>query len=183
MSELIHVKGLAQLQKLLDEFAPKIQKNVMRGALRAGAKVIETAAKAGAPVGAPSGEGAKIYGGTAGALRDSVRVRTDSKGGKVTASVLAGGKRKRGPDVFYARFVEYGTRPHTITAANRKGLSFGGLFFQSVDHPGARPRPFMRPALDTQAGAAVVAAGEYLKRRLATKHGLDTADITIEVEE
>jgi hypothetical protein len=40
----------------------------------------------------------------------------------------------------------------------------------------------MRPALDGQSSAAVVAAGEYIKKRLATKHGLDTADINIEAE-
>jgi hypothetical protein len=41
----------------------------------------------------------------------------------------------------------------------------------------------MRPALDAQASAAVVAAAEYMKDRLATKHGLDTSDVVIEGDE
>ena len=41
----------------------------------------------------------------------------------------------------------------------------------------------MRPALDSQATRAVVAAGEYIKRRLATKHGLDTSGVMIEGDE
>jgi hypothetical protein len=66
-----------------------------------------------------------------------------------------------------------------ITAKNRKAVSVGGLFFQSVQHPGARPKAFMRPAADTQAQAALIAVGEYMKKRF-TKAGLDTADITVE---
>jgi len=50
-------------------------------------------------------------------------------------------------------------------------------------HPGVMPKPFMRPALDAQSGAAVLAVGEYIKKRLATKNGLDTSEINIEVEE
>ncbi len=183
MSQEITVKGLDELQKFLDQLPAKVEKNVLRGALRAGAKPVLAAAKSGAPVGPPSGENARLYGGRAGALRDSLRISVNAKRGKVTASVKAGGSSKGGPDVYYARFVEYGTRPHTIAAANKGFLAFAGGVYKSVEHPGARPKPFLRPALDTQAGAAVLAAGEYMKNRLATKHGLDTADITIEVEE
>ncbi|MBK7493597.1 MAG: hypothetical protein IPI17_17935 [Nitrosomonas sp.] len=52
-----------------------------------------------------------------------------------------------------------------------------------ISHPGVSPRPFMRPALDANAEAAIVGAGEYIKKRLAKKNGLDTAGIEIEVEE
>jgi hypothetical protein len=41
----------------------------------------------------------------------------------------------------------------------------------------------MRPALDQQAQAAVIATAEYMKNRLATKEGLDTADIVIAGDE
>jgi len=41
----------------------------------------------------------------------------------------------------------------------------------------------MRPAFDGQSSAAIMAAGEYIKKRLATKHGMDTADVNIEAEE
>lgn len=179
----IHVTGLADLQKFLDQLPAKLEANVMRSALRMGAKVIEAQVKTNVPVGPPSGTNKKRYGGVVGALRDSVRVTTRRKRGKVTASVKAGGKTKRGADVYYAHMVEFGTAAHTITAKNRKHLSFGGLFFQSVEHPGARARPFMRPALDGQAQNALVATAEYIKKRLATKHGLDTSGIEISIGE
>lgn len=177
MTDLVHVKGLDQLQKLLDQLPAKVERNVLRGALRAAARVIEPVAKGG--IRQRSGELAK-------SLRVSVRARR----GTVTAAVKT--------DLFYARFVEYGTRAHWISVGSskravstlnrweKKGLLKIGENFvgTSVAHPGAQPRPFLRPALDTQAGAAVMAAGEYIKQRLATKEGLDAAsDVVLEAEE
>jgi len=172
----IKVKGLAELQAFLDQLPAKMEANVMRAALRAGAKPILAAAKAGAPVGEPSRKGAELYKHYSGALRDSIRVsvRIDRREGKVTASIKAGGKvGKTGANVFYAHMVEFGTRPHSLSK-NGKG---------EISHPGVSPRPFMRPALDANAEAAIVGAGEYIKKRLAKKNGLDTAGIEIEVEE
>jgi HK97 gp10 family phage protein len=157
----IHVKGLAELSKFLDALPVKIEKNIMRSALRQGAKVIQQQAIANVPV--QSGE-----------LRKSLKIGTRVRGGTVTAAV----KTK----VFYAKFVEFGTKAHFITARKKGWLSFGGIFAKSVQHPGSRPRPFLRPALDAMAGAAVIAVGEQIKKRL-TKEGLDTAHITIEGDE
>lgn len=161
----IHVTGLADLQKMLDTLPAKIERNLMRGALRAGMNVVKPAAAAG--VNSISGE-----------LARGLKVGTRAKGGVVYATLKAGGKHG-----YIARWVEYGTAAHTITAKDRKALSLGGVLFQSVQHPGARPKPFMRPALDQRANAAVVAAAEYMKERLATKQGLDTSHITIEGDE
>lgn len=170
----IYVKGFSDLQKFLDTLVPRVEANIIRGALRAGAKPILEAARQNAPVGPTNFENITLYGGYTGALRDSIRIsgRIDSRNGKVTASVKAGGITKRGADVFYAHMVEFGTRPHALSGFKRE-----------KNHPGTNPRPFMRPALDAQAGAAVAAAGEYIKKRLATKHGLDTSEINIELEE
>jgi len=181
MSETIRVTGLSELQKFMDTLAPKLEANVMRGALRSGSKLIMEQAKANVPVGATASENARLYGGYAGALRDSIRLGTRIKGHWVAARVIVGGKTKGGADVWYAHIIEYtGAKPHSITAKDRKGLSIGGLFFQSVQHPGMKARPFLRPALDHRAQPAVIAAAEYLKRRLATKEGLDTSEVRIE---
>lgn len=182
MAEFQHIKGGAELQKFLDTFTVKVERNILRGSLRAGATVFKGAAVSGVPVGPTSSENAKIYGGYMGALRDSIRVSARARGGRVTASVIAGGKLKNGADVYYAHFVEYGTRPHTITAANRKGLSFGGMFFQSVEHPGAKAKPFMRRAFDTSSSAAIAAVAKKLRERI-TKEGLDTTDLVVEGDE
>ena len=177
MTDLINVKGLKELDQFLAELPTKIQRNVMRGALRAGANVIKKEAQANAPVGAPSAEGKRLYGGYRGALRDSIRVSTRAKGGRISATVKAGGKNKKtGADVFYAHMIEFGTAPHTIKGP----IKLGGKWVKNVDHPGAPAQPFMRPALDGRAQEAVIRAAEYMKKRLATKHGLNTEFISIE---
>lgn len=181
MSE-IHVTGLKELAAFLDELPAKLQNNVMRGALRAGANEIKKEAQMLCPIGPPNAENVRLYGGYEGALRDSIRVGTRSRGGIVTSMVKAGGKIKNA-DVFYAHIVEFGAKAHTISAVNGGALSFGGGVMQSVNHPGIKPHPFMRPALDGQAQIAVVSTAEYMKQRLATKFGLDTADVLIEGDE
>lgn len=209
MSELVHVKGLSELQAFLDALPAKMEQNVMRGAMRAGAMPIRDEARRTAPIAAPSTRNRKEYNAYLGALRDSIRVSVKARGGRVTASVKAGGKAKGGVVVYWAGWAEYGTRPHFISVrdeakpgrktrngwrglsirtlnrmAARGSLRIGQNFVgASVTHPGARPRPYMRPALDRQATNAVLRAGEYIKSRLSTKHGLDTSEIIIEAEE
>lgn len=182
MAEVI-VTGLRELQAFMDQLAPKLEQNVMRGALRAGVNVIKRETKARCPVGAPSETGRKRYKLYPGALRDSIRSGVRAKGGRVTAYVRVGGKvKKTGADVWYAHIIEYtGAVPHTIKARVGKALTIGAGIktVVEVDHPGMRARPFLRPAFDGQAQSAVTAAAEYMKKRLATKHGLDTADLVI----
>lgn len=164
------VKGLADLQKVLDTLPAKIESNIMRGAMRAGSNVIMKESKQRVPVAPPNQENQRLYGGRTGLLRDSIKVSTNVRNGRVTASVKAGGKDKKGGDAYYAHFVEWGTKPHVIKAKYGRMLAIGVAM---VNHPGARPKPFMRPALDTQTGRALQAVREYIRTRLATKHGID----------
>jgi len=161
----IHVKGLAELQKFLDELTPKIERNVMRGALRAGMNVVKPVAQANARK-------------ASGVYSAGLKISTRARGGTVTASLKA-----TGPHAFLGKWIEFGTRAHNIAAKLGGWLSFMNVFAKEVAHPGARPFPHMRPALDVQAQNAVIAAAEYMKRRLATKQGLDTSHITIEGDE
>jgi HK97 gp10 family phage protein len=176
MRDTRHVKGLSDLQKFLDALTPKLERNVMRGAMRAGVREIRPAAKAN--IHSVSGELAR-------SLDARGAIRTGSKGGRVYAKLVAGtgfgvkGKPPRNLPIW----VEFGTRAHAIRARAGRSLMFlGGIFAKAIQHPGARPRPFMRPAMDARAAAAVVAAAEYVKKRLATKHGIDTSHISVEGE-
>ena len=159
----VHIKGGAELNKFLQQLPVKIEQSVLRGALRAGANVVMAEAKANVPV-------------ESGQLRDGLKVSTSSRRGRVTAKVKATGKHAH-----IAPWLEYGTAAHKITAKG-KGMFFGGLFVKGVQHPGSRPKPFMRPALDGRAQEAVSAAARYMKQRLATKHGLDTSGIEVDDE-
>ncbi len=148
VSEL-HVSGLFELDKLLKELPAKVERNILRGAMRAGAKVFADRARELVPV-------------RSGQLRDSIKVSTRSKRGRVSATVRAGGKK-----AFYAHMVEFGTARHFIKPRKRKSLFFAGLAREVVDHPGSAPKPFMRPALDGGQVEAVNAAADYIRNRLA----------------
>ena len=149
MANELHVSGLVELDKLLKELPAKVERNILRGAMRAGAKVFADRAKELVPV-------------KSGQLRDSIKVSTRSKRGRVSATVSAGGKK-----AFYAHMVEFGTARHFIKPRTRKSLFFAGLAREVVDHPGSTPKPFMRPALDGGQVEAVNAAADYIRKRLA----------------
>lgn len=166
----VYVKGLRELGQMLQALPVKIERNILRGAMRAGAKVVLEQAKVNVPVAETSDRNRERYGGYAGALRDSLRIGSSrSRKGRVTVAVRAGGtKTKTGADVYYAHWVEYGTKPHSN---GKRGM-----------HPGARPHPFLRPAADTAQGEAVVAVGKYIYRRLEQRGGWALEDIVVEEE-
>lgn len=73
--------------------------------------------------------------------------------------IVAGGTRQVG----YARYVEFGTRPHVILPRRAKVLAWGGArrlsgslrrgasatsFARRVNHPGTRARPYLRPGAE-----------------------------------
>lgn len=162
MSET-HVKGLAELQKFLDQLPAAVERNIMRAALRQGANVVKAEAEANVPV-------------KSGVLKAGLKVSTKSRRGVVTATVKAGGKH-----AYLARWIEYGTAAHFIKPKNARSLFFAGLMREGVDHPGSAPKPFLRPALDSQAQAALMAVGEAIKARL-TRQGLDASDVELEAQ-
>ena len=149
----VKIEGLAELHTLLQELPARIEANVLRGGMRAGAKVIEEEAKRLAPIGKDVQ--------TAGELRDSIRISMRSRRGKVSATIKAGGKK-----AWYARLVEFGTAAHLIRPKNKKSLFFAALARTEVHHPGAKKKPFMRPALDSKAQQAVQTLAQYIRARL-----------------
>lgn len=149
MSETaIEIKGGKELYDQLQQLPAQIERNVLRGALRAGALVIEEEAKLMVPV-------------KSGKLRDSIRVSVRAAQGRVFATIRAGNAQ-----AFYAHFVEFGTAAHEERPQGAKSLFFAGLNRTVVEHPGAQPKPFMRPALDARAQAAIDAVADYVRERL-----------------
>jgi HK97 gp10 family phage protein len=150
------LKGGKELFTFLQTLAPKIERNIMRTALRAGAKVFFDEALKNVPV-------------KDGDLKESGRISTRAKHGQVSASVKFGNKK-----AWYWHMVELGTAAHTIKAKNGKSLFFNGSNVQMVNHPGARAKPFMRPAYDAKSDDAIIAVGRKIGERL-TKHGINSA--------
>jgi HK97 gp10 family phage protein len=163
MRDLVNIKGGAELQRFLNQLPVKVEKNIMRAALRAGANVIKAEAKENVPV-------------QDGDLKRSIKVSTSARRGTVRAKVKAGDQK-----AWYWHFVEFGTAAHTIKARNGKRLFFNGIFAKVVNHPGAKAKPFMRPALDNKANDAIRAVGRKISERL-TKHGINNAP-ALEVED
>lgn len=151
--EVIH--GGRELDALLQTLPGKMQRNVNRAGLRAGAAVLLEEVRQRIPV-------------DSGALRDSARITTRARGATVSASVKVGNSV-----AWYAHLVEFRTRPHVIVPRRQGGvLQFGGVRTRLVDHPGTQAQPFMRPTVDTKMPEAIQAVVAKIRERL-TRQGLN----------
>lgn len=151
------IVGGRQLSDDLQKLAPKIERNIMRGALRAGTVPIREEVKRRAPV-------------DSGALRNSIRTTSRARRGQVSASVKIGNR-----EAWYAHLVEFGTRPHVIKSKPGRAMQFGGRITAQVNHPGITGRPFIRASADAKTPEAVQDVTKYIRKRL-TKEGINTPD-------
>lgn len=122
-----------------------------------------------------------------GALAASIRVGVKVRGDDVTALITAGARFRTYKDggrvtkdvykrvvsgkvqyfaAYYAGWVQRGTRPHRISAAQGSSLRIGGKFFRSVEHPGAKPNPFMTRALQQSESRIGPAYDGYVQKSL-----------------
>lgn len=91
-----------------------------------------------------------------GALRDSITVkRVNYKRQQRVLQMVGIASKFRGENgawpVKYAHLVEYGARPHAIRL--KRPLVLGKTVLPAgfvIHHPGARAKPFMRPAFDSE---------------------------------
>lgn len=137
--------GLDKLNRKLQQLPIRAEREI-RTAMAAGADEVVALAKSLAPLGISTGRNSSN---NPGALRDSIGWVWGSKApkGSVALGNVTGGVGRNdlvitifaGDDkAFYARWVEFGTKPHTITAKNAPTLTRGGVNFgKSVSHPGA----------------------------------------------
>lgn len=160
----IKVKGLQELEFFLLQLPAKMEANVLRAALKAGAVPVADQVKKNVPV-------------DTGELRDGVKITTSSKHGTVIAHI-----KTTGPHAFVAYWLEFtGAAAHIIKAKRAKFLFFNGKFIEKVEHPGFAPKPFLRPALVARANDAITATANFIKGRLSTKYGLDASGVDVEV--
>jgi len=156
------MKGRSEVKSFIAGIPSDLAK-LLRGAGRAGAKVIADEAKD------------RVI---SDEVRSGIKVATKAEDGRIIAKVQVKGKF-----AFIAPWLEYGTDPHFISVddSQRGGMSvrkvnervkagslvIGGNFVGStVHHPGARPHPFLRPALDTKENEARNAAQHYINSRV-----------------
>lgn len=167
----VEIRGLRDLHELLQRFPARIERNVVQGALRAGANVVAKRAKEIAGISKRTGELQK-------SIRVSASKQKGSSQGRVSVRVVAGNEK-----AFYAHLIEYGTgsfyqgtgtkskrAPFSIKpkrGRGKKALAFGDdSVYSSVVHPGIRPRPFMRSALDSTQEQYLRAIIKYTVKRI-----------------
>lgn len=158
------VRGSADVRRFIAQLPAELERKVLRGAGRAAAKIIAAEAKERS---------------VSSEVVAAIKTKVTSSEGKVMARVQV-----RGPGAYIAPWLEYGTSPHFISVddSQRGGRSvkrinketkegslvIGDAFVGStVFHPGARPHPFLRPALDVKAGEAIAAAQSYINARIS----------------
>lgn len=158
------VVGVKETIEALREAGIELAGPPVRRALYAGVKIIRDSARAKAPV--RFGALKKAIVAQTRSLNPALKGRSAQHVGVVTiekkaftinpktgrARVAKREKGQRSPykrgQIYprnYAHMVEFGTRPHSVAP---KGSSVRD------PHPGARPKPFMRPAFDESIGAA-----------------------------
>lgn len=153
------VEGLAELERDLKRIPQAVADKALPRAVLAGAGVIRDEAR-------------RLVPKRSGQLAKSIVARKQRRP-KGTGVIYAVGANSKG---FYAHMVEFGTAPHWIKAkTGEKVLKIGtdkrgrvysrrvNVYSKMVKHPGAAPRPFLRPALDTKHREAV----EKMKASLA----------------
>lgn len=176
MEREFEVTGLAELYTALQELPVRIERNITRGALRAGAAVFRDEARANVPK-------------DSGFLRKSIKSESDVRYGKAYGYVRI--DRNKG-GAFYAHMLEFGTasyyagsgrskrQPYRIPKATigrkktantvSKRLKFntpGGFVIRNaVIHPGIKPTFFMRKAFDRKQKEAMDAFKAYVENRL-----------------
>ncbi len=164
---MVTVTGKAGVQAYMAGI-PKRLENVLRGAARAGGIVFADKIKALTP----SDE-----------VRANLRQKTTVQDERITCRIDV----KPGYARSIAVWLEYGTSPHFISVdeGQRSGKSVrrvntltkendgihslvigGNIVSGTVFHPGARPFPAFRPALDTEEAEAKAAAQAYINKRV-----------------
>ena len=172
MAELVNVKGLKELQESMKALSANVSKNVLRGAVNAGARVIRDQARANAPVlhaAIPSHQ-------PPGTLKRSIVASFIRERSSQTQSMyyvtVRQGKKYRGQgkrqtmsqDAYYGAWVELGhyfvghKSQNATWSKHRKAQHSRGIYVP--------PHPYLRPAFDAKKQDSVEAMRRYLMDRI-----------------
>lgn len=151
MSET-QIRGLKELQRALKELPKRVGNKVVRNATRAGAQVIRIEAQ-------------KNLASRAKASPESIKsvIEQVATKGRIRQGAIfhVGAKSSR----FWLNILEQGAAPHVIRTKKKKVLSSGmTVYGKRVNHPGIRPRPWLRPAFDAHQAEALGVIGKELWR-------------------
>ncbi len=188
-------RGATATRRFIEQIPDQIRERVLPGAARAGAKVIAQEARD--ILGTRRADGPA---GTSVLIADAVKVRVRKGDGRVVARVMMAGpgayvagwleygtaphfisvdsSQRAGRTAGRINAIE---KSGSIVVAGARRVNnesgkgsivIGGQFVgTTVHHPGARPTPFLRPALDRKGDAATDAAQAYINAHV-TRAGI-----------
>jgi HK97 gp10 family phage protein len=155
----IDVKGLAQLQNALLQLPNRVNNNVVRSAVNAGAAVIRTSARSLAPVYHGSVQEGHPAPGT---LRKMIITKFVPELSSATRKV-------------YFVAVRHGKRYQKVRARGGKTQNLDAFYWWWVEKGTSKmsARPYLRPAFYSQQGQAVIA----IKNKLSDRIPLEVAKL------
>jgi len=175
MAELINVKGFAELKLAMDALAKGVSRNVLRGAVNAGAAVIRDQARLNAPVMHEALKGHQPPGTLKRAIVNKF-VQSQSNQTQITFNVVPimgkslrgqGKAKTKSQDAFYAGWIERG---HFFVGHKPSGTTWKRHRETEKAHGQFIPaQPFMRPAYEARKMDAVDAIRSYLEKRIPTE--------------
>lgn len=147
----VKLEGFDTLKARTEALPQKLQRNILRGGMRAAVGVIRKLAREFVPV-------------RTGKLRRSIRASARSfRDGRLVGTVTSGGK-----GAWQANIIEVGAKPHKIRARRGKALSIGrGGYVKQVDHPGHRAYRYMERAATQGEKPAADAFSNYVQTRVS----------------
>lgn len=159
----VEIKGLAELDRALQSFAGDLAEKFLAQGVSAGAKAIQDAIRAAAPVRSDTYAKRISRGSKAtrapGFLRSRIFRRRVAKASGTAISYVIGPNK----GAFYAHFVEFGHRPpHRKAALGRAHAA--GIELGTRSTPA---HPFIRPAFSASKGASLDSMTRNLRDRLA----------------
>ena len=154
----VKITGLRELDAAFQKFAGGASEKLLAQGVPAGAKVIQDAIAAAAPIRQEGGQKRAAKGGTRGPgwLRRHIRRKRVNKGSGTMISYSIGPSSA----AFYARFVEFGHGP----AKKRRAATARDVELGTRSTPA---HPFIRPALGASKSASVNALVSNMRDRLA----------------
>src|SRR5262245_5885544 len=154
----VKINGLRELDAAFQKFAADASEKLLAQGVSAGAKVIQDAIAARAPVRQEGGQKKAAKGSSRGPgwLRRHIRRKRVNKGSGTMISYSIGPSAA----AFYARFVEFGHGP----AKKRRAATTREVELGTRSTPA---HPFIRPALGSAKSSSVNALVENMRARLA----------------
>lgn len=170
------IQGLAEVVATLKGLPAKLQRKIMRKALSKATKGTVAAARRLVP--RETGLLKKSIGRKVVTYKESgvlVVVIGPRKGFRQDVTRRGRGKPSIADPVNYAHLVEFGTKPHSLlkgaSSRGRLKKATADLVARGIGkiHPGAKARPFLRPAFDQTKGQILQIFAEEVQKGLAAE--------------